>query len=383
MCILRTAEITALMLTLASGGCARAQDTAQAFPEAAERRAAAIPVREIARSQVDTLFQQVTGLDVDSRGRVYVGDWFTARVAVLDSAARLVGTVGQRGLGPGEFRAIRGVQVLPGDSVLVYDPNAARLSVFAPGQTRPAYVVNVGAAAGSVPFHLHRTRANDAFLAMFRPAFRSDDTARAVERLRVLEPDGRPRGEPIRSYPARGFLRVGDRNSFAVAPDPFGREGLYALGADDRIHYLWSDSLAVETLDLRGRRTGGFSIPYRAPRVESADVEAALQGMPPDMVRVFRPALQDSLPERWPAARAILSGPDGQLWIGLHTPAGEPREWAVFTDAGRYLGSVFLPRGTELHAVRGRQLYGVEKDADDVPHVVIYRMDAQPGSGNG
>lgn len=381
---LRPATVFTLLLMLPGNGCARAQDAATALPQAAERRAAAVPVREVARSGVDTLFQQITGLDVDSRGRVYAGDWFAARVAVLDSTGALLGTLGRRGLGPGEFRSSRGVQVLPGDSLLVYDPSAARVSVFAPGEARPAYVVNVGAAAGGVPYRLHRTPANDAFLAMFRPAFRSDDGGtRATERLRVLELDGRPRGEPIRAYPARGFLRVGDRNNFAVAPDPFGREGLYALGANHRVHYLWSDSLAVETLDLRGRRTGGFSVQYTPPRVQAADVEAELVGMPPHMVRPFRSALADSLPERWPAARGLIADGEGRLWVCLQTPAGEPREWAVFTDTGRYLGSVFLPRRTELHAVHGSFLYAVEKDADDVPHVVIYRMDAQPGSGNG
>ena len=121
---------------------------------------------------------------------------------------------------------------------------------------------------------------------------------------------------------------------------------------------------------------------YRPPRVEAADVQAALEGTPADMVRVFRPALEDSLPERWPAARGLLADPEGRLWIGLNSPAGEPREWAAFTDRGRYLGSVFLPRRMELHAVRGQHLYGVEKDADDVPHVVIYRMEAQLGGGN-
>lgn len=378
----RSPTAFALLLTLWGGACARAQETAAALPEAAERRAAAIPVREVARSRVDTLFQQVTGLDVDSRGRVYVGDWFTARVAVLDSTGQMLGTMGRRGLGPGEFRSIRGVQVLPGDSVLVYDPNAARLSVFAPGQAAPAYVVNVGA-AGSTPFLIHRTPANDAFLAMFRPAFRGDDTARAMERLRVLGLDARPRGEPVRAYAPRAFLRVNGRDGFAVTPDPFGREGLYALGADGHIHYLWSDSLAVETLDLQGRRMGGFSIRYHSPRVERADVEGELAGLPPQMKDVFRQALEDSLPERWPAARALLADPGGRLWIGLHTSSGEPREWAVFTAAGEYLASVFLPRESELHAVRGRRLYTVQKDADDVPHVVTYRMDAQPGSGNG
>lgn len=378
----RHATTFAFLLTF-WGGCARAQESSAALPDADARRASAVPVREVARSRVDTLFQRVTGLDVDSRGRIYVGDWFAARVAVLDSTGTLAGTMGRKGLGPGEFRSIRGVQVLPGDSVLVYDPNAARVSVFAPGQATPAYVVNAGAGAGSVPFHIQRTRANDAFLAMFRPMFRGDDTARAMERLRVLGLDARPRGEPIRAYAARGFLRVGDRDQFAVTPDPFGREGLYAVGAGDRVHYLWSDSLAVETLDLHGRRMGGFAVRYRPPRVEPADVEAALQGMPPDMVRVFRPALEDSLPERWPAARGVLADAEGRLWIGLHTPAGEPREWAVFTADGKYLWSVFLPRDSELHAVRGERLYAVREDENDVQHVVIYRMEAQPGSGNG
>jgi hypothetical protein len=374
----RSAITSALLLTLWAGGCARAQDGASALPEAAERRAAGIVVREVARSGVDTLFQQVTGVDVDSRGRVYVGDWFASRVAVLDSTGALVATMGRRGLGPGEFRSIRGVQVLPGDSLLVYDPSAARLSVFAPGAAAPAYVLNVGAASAP-PFLIHRTRANDAFVAMFRPTFRGDDTARATERLRVLGLDGRPRGEPLRAYPARGFLRVSGPDGFAVTPDPFGSEGLYAVGADDRIHYLWSDSLAVETTDLEGRRAGGFSVRYRSPRVQREDVASEIAGMPPQMMEVFRRALEDSLPERWPAARALLADPDGRLWIGLHTPAGEPREWAVFTAGGRYLGSVFLPRESELHAVRGRRLYTVQKDADDVPHVVVYRMDAQPG----
>ena len=282
-----------MLLLLASSGCARAQESNPQLPDTAERHGAAIAIREVARSGVDTLFHQVTSLDVDSRGRVYVGDWNTARVAVLDTAARLVQTIGRRGLGPGEFRSIGSVQVLRGDSVLAYDPSAARLSVFAPGEARPAYVTNVGAAVGFPPMRIRRAQANDAYVAMFRPPFRGDDTARAKEQLRVLELDARPRGAPVRVYPARGFLRVGDRNNFAVMPDPFGREGLYALGADDRLHFLWTDSLAVETTDLRGGDSSAFAVRYRAPRVERADPEAEAARLPEQMASAFRRALQD------------------------------------------------------------------------------------------
>lgn len=369
----------AVALTLLCGGCARAQDTAAALPDAAERRASAIPVREVARSRDDSLFSQITSIAVDSRGYVYVGDWMAARVAVLDSTGALVRVVGRKGLGPGEFRSIRGVQVLPDDSLMVFDPGAGRLSVFAPGQERPAYVVNVTAAVGGEPFYIHRTRANDAFLAMFRPVFRGDDTVRRMERLQVLELDGRPRGGPIRTYPARSFLKIDGSNGFAIMPNPFGNEGLYTLGRGDRVHFLWSDSLAVETIDTRGERVGRFSTRYSPPRVGDADVAVAIEGMPPQMMREFRSVLEDSLPERWPAARHLLADDRGRLWIGLHATAGQPREWAVFTPEGRYLVSIFLPAGAEMHAIHGDRILAVREDESGVPFVVAYHMNAQPG----
>ena len=58
-----------------------------------------------------------------------------------------------------------------------------------------------------MPFHIRRTRANGAHLAMFRPGFRGDDTARATDRLRVLDLDGRPRGEAM-DLDAHGALVV-------------------------------------------------------------------------------------------------------------------------------------------------------------------------------
>lgn len=357
-------------------GCGRAQG-AEAFPDGRERREAAIEVREVARSRSDTLFTVVTGVDVDSRGRIYVGDWMAARVAVLDSAGALVRTLGRKGLGPGEFRSIRGVQVLPGDSLMVYDPSAARLSVFPPDGDQPAYTINLGATVGGpVPFLIDRTPANDAFVALFRPGFVAGDTATRRDRLQVLNRDGTPRAEPFRVFPSRGFLRVGGGGGFSVTPDPFGSEGLYAL-APDGVHYLWNDSLHVERYDLAGRRTGGFRAGYTPPEVTAADVEAAAAELS-GQAAMFREALQDSAPARWPAARALLAGEDGRLWIGLHGPASEPAEWASFDTDGTYRGSVFLPPGIEARVFRGSRVYGVRLDEADVPQVVVYEQDSPP-----
>jgi hypothetical protein len=375
--------VLAILLTLAADGCARAQDDG-ALPDAGARRAAAFAVTEAGRSRVDSLFTQVTGIDVDSRGRIYAGDWFTARVVVLDSSGALVRTIGRRGLGPDEFRGIRGVQVLPGDSLLVYDPGAARLSVFAPDSGRAAYVTRLAdALPGPEPHLVRRTPGNDAYLALLRPPFTTGDSARH-DVLRLLNVDGTPRGEPLRQFPSRSFLRVNQAGGFSVMPNPFGHEGLFALAPDGTLHYAWNDQLGVESTDLQGRRMGGFAAVYEPPAVTRDDAASAFEGMPEQAVRAFRPALEDSLPERWPALASMLVDERGRLWMGLHGAAGAPREWALFQADGRYLGSAFLPRAAEVFAIRGDRVYAVETGEDDgVTALVIYRIALRPTGGNG
>lgn len=67
---------------------------------------------------------------VNSRGLIYVGDWMNTNVLVFSADGALRDTIGRRGHGPGEFTAIHDVVAGRGDSVYVYDGNAARLSVF-------------------------------------------------------------------------------------------------------------------------------------------------------------------------------------------------------------------------------------------------------------
>jgi hypothetical protein len=374
---LRSTTGFALLLTLCGGGCARAQDSAAALPDADERRAAAVPVREVARSRDDSLFSAITSIATDSRGQIYVGDWMTARVVVLDSGGALVRTLGRKGLGPGEFRSVRGLQVLEGDSLLVYDPNAGRLSVFAPDAVRPAYVVNLG---GS-PFLVERVPGTDAFVSLTRPPFTPDATRERRDEVRVLDAAGRPRGEPLRTYPSKSFIRVQQGRGYSVMPNPFGREAFAVVGGEGRVHLAWGDSLAVESTDLQGRRVGGFAVAFQPNPVAAEDVQAAAGDLPPQMANSFRGALLDSVPARWPAIRALLADADGRIWIALGGPVGGMSEWARFTPEGRYLGSVFLSADVEVKAVRGNRMYAVAHDEMDVPRVVIYEFDAQPQAG--
>ncbi|HEX2168146.1 MAG TPA: hypothetical protein VHG09_13010, partial [Longimicrobiales bacterium] len=79
---------------------------------------------------------RVTGAYRLSDGRVVVADGGSSELKVFDDEGALTGTIGGPGEGPGEFRRLSYVGLLPGDSVVVWDMGQARLTVFGPDGVR-------------------------------------------------------------------------------------------------------------------------------------------------------------------------------------------------------------------------------------------------------
>jgi len=77
-------------------------------------------------------FGRVMSLAIDSRGRVVVADDLSHHLKVFELTGEFVTTVGRSGEGPGEFYSPWQVQIGPGDSLYVWDPGQAAISVFGP-----------------------------------------------------------------------------------------------------------------------------------------------------------------------------------------------------------------------------------------------------------
>jgi hypothetical protein len=378
LCFVRTPILPVLALSAATlaGGCTAGDGRSSTFPDAATRRARAIHPVEVMASGPGAQLTHVTALDADSRGRIYVADMFQPSVLVLSPDGRVLRRIGHRGAGPGEFRSVRDVQVLPGDSLLVYDANLVRVSVFAPDSGRPAYVVNLAERLpGAPPFHLARAPATGGYLAQFQ-AWLAFGPGNALEPRRdslvLLGPDGTPRAW-VATFAAAPFLVA--RTS--VTPHPFGRRAVARLDSRGRILFAWTDSLAVTIYSASGERRGGFGYRYAPPAITRGDVRAALDAMGQSR-QLFENVLDDSLPERWPALQDLRVDDRDRLWIRLSGPADQLAEWAVFAADGRYTRSVLLPPRTTLHAVRSGRVYADRVDSAGVPRVVGFELRQQP-----
>jgi hypothetical protein len=363
-----------LFLLALLGGCTTRSAGPDTLPDLATRRRHGALVTQIAGSGPEAELTYVTALDADSRGRMYVANMFQQSVTVLAPDGKVLWKIGRDGSGPGEFRSVRDVQVLPGDSLLVYDPELARVSVFAADSSRPAYVVNMADhLRGMPPFHLRRAPATGGYLAYFqaRFAFGSDNRFEARrDSVALLNADGSTRAR-VASFAAAPFLVA--RTS--VTPHPFGRRMVAGLDSRGRTLLAWTDSLAVTAYSPAGKREGSFSSRYDPPPITRDDSRRALERMGGEQgKRMFESVLADSLPARWPAMGDLLVDDRDRVWINLAGPLDQPAEWAVFSPAGRYLYSVFLPPGTTLQAVRAGRAYAVQVGDAGVPRVTVFEI---------
>jgi hypothetical protein len=370
---------TALALGAALGACGpdAPAGSGRNLPEAEQRHDARLTLTELFQTDESVALTTVRGVDVDSRGQLYIGDWGNPAVTVLSPEGRLVRRIGQRGKGPGEFANITGVQVLPGDSLQVYDVQQGRLTVFAPGGDEVAYTVDMSA-KGGIAHDVQRVPGTDRLVAVYRRPFDPRENSSAdVGRndvIRVLTVGRETVRDSLLVYPSPEALVLRADGAVSVTGNPFARAGVVHVGPDGRVYHAYTDTLAVRVTTLDGKTAGGFTVRNDVPKVTDDDVARAVTALGPRGAR-FRNALEEAAPRTWPAMRTFVVDDRGRAWIGLPSAEGQPSEWLVYDAGGRFVGSAQLPAGSTVLRVAGPRLFAVQTDELDVSRLVAYRVD--------
>jgi hypothetical protein len=332
----------------------------------------------VANSPTSADLEGVHGLDVDSRGNVYVAD--QSRLLVFSPDGSVLRKLGRKGQGPGEFDWIQGVRVLPADSIYVFDSSLQRVTVFAPGSDRAAYSVNVGTSAMLFSYWAVPAASTRSIFAAYRAGFGDGDgrgpNGRRKEVLRILNPDGSIQRDSVAAFTESEALVLRGPVE-GVAFNPFARQPVFALGGGDRVYAAWTGELAIDVYSAAGRRIRTIrpAIAARPRPITGKDrdsVVAALAGTAP--ASAVRRALAAIGSESWPLFREMVVDDADRVWLGLLGRHGEPLHWTAFDQAGTPVASMDLPENVSLRVVRGHRAYGVEIDEDDVPRVVIYEL---------
>ena len=342
-----------------------------------------------------------TSIDVDSRGRIIVGDgnqvgWDA--VLVYDSLGRFQFQAGRDGQGPGEFSQLWWASSYRGDSLVAFDMSGDRLSVFSPEGVFartirvPALQVERGA-----PGTFGYTAGADAaygdgyFLAYLRGTLDIESgpgPAWYRHLLLRLSPDGE-------AWDTLGTFEISQQYWSGTTQEQlwFAPIAVTAVGSDE-LYFGRGDSFEIGRYDSRGRLTRLIRRAHE-PRPVTDELRGQLHDWYLDLTRSSR-EVNDQMLEQFteqfesgrfaetlPPYSAILLDDEGYLWVeefrwilpAERSPTVSATQWSVFRPDGVWLGNVETPAGFILRKITAGRALGFVIDEFDVKEIHVHALD--------
>lgn len=349
-----------------------------------------------------SLFTDLSEVDVDRLGRLWVFDRPSNSIFVFAADGRLLRQVGRQGAGPGEFNSNNGMVVLGDSGLAQWDARNGRISFL---DTAGTLVRSWRVATGfSTSNGLVTDRSGQLFL------------RRPVTPPREGEILGR-----------MGLVRLGVEGAFGdslIPADIMGPREVYvaeqrtaggtsrsATGARYAPNYYWAWHPDGYFVVAHG---GEYRIILAPPGGRPLAIRRAMPPIPVD------PAERDeeqrsitynmrqtdpgwvwrgpALPEAKAPLLGISATRDGRLWVRVAAPSEPipeaeltipadslrpvqrhrtPLVYEVFSPEGRFLGRVDFPPGSTLVDADGDLVWAIVRNEDDLPAVTRFRV--EPG----
>lgn len=332
-------------------------------------------------SEAGEPFGDVRDVVVAKSGVLWMLDYKDQHIRRYDTNGKPLATVGRKGSGPGEMRDANGLVIARDGSVWLNDPANARLTVFdAQGVFARQHVMNIPGFGWRWEAWVDQ-RTGDVMDAAFirRPG------AQVTWEWRRVDATG-----TVRDTVAKPSCSSGDSpptDTYRAKSKTSGRAGAYPFSsgggnAPDGNGAMWCADAGSQRVALVRLGTGDTlaRTTLVLPRIPVSKLErdSAIHRIVTSLKNFETNDFDPSKVLTSKASIALLSvDDDGRLWVRHTQPFNErTTTFDVHDRAGKHLGRVKIPHqltGLPPRA-RGNELWLSVLDADDVVHLVKYRL---------
>jgi hypothetical protein len=302
-------------------------------------------------------------------GRIVVAD-AVERLVVFDPLGRHASAVTRSGQGLDVFRSVRWMDVLPNDSLLVWDEYAYRVSLFDSSLTlatsidlpgsRPPSVVGRFADGTWLATELVDMQPPGGFFTYQIDLFRLDQEGQFLNDIvRVIGGEGYDGGQGARYL---GGPRLGSGTLLKHARLVVG---------PDRVYVATVNTTDISVYGVDGSELGSFSQPGMPLETTAWDIDQLSWSV--EMANTLRANLPIS--HTLPAISQMMLDDLGNLWVGLfNRDANRAGEWLVYDAAGRMIATASVPAGLTPTHFGLDFVVGVWKDESGVESVRVHRL---------
>ena len=344
-------------------------------------------------------FSNIVGAARLSDGRIVIADGQSKEVRYFDEGGTHLLTVGGPGQGPGEFRFLMRLDLLPGDTIVAggwpvgwaawFDPQGtyvrnARLGPFFPsllGHFLPD---------GTFLMDVYPRRGYGNEIEWFAASGEEGVFRPTGHIVRITQEGDATRADTLRTVVGEEWFKTGEiRQNLALHAGPFSRNTLVTWTAD-RLYVGETGRPEIEVLRLDGslerlirwvgdsvRVTGQDHDDFR----EEVLRELTARGRQNRRADFERWLAAVPYPEVKPAFDALATDPAGQVWVRNWSEANAQRDrWTVFAPDGHIIAALDVPIGLELLDVGEDYVLALWKNEVDLEYVRLYRLEKPPAT---
>lgn len=327
---------------------------------------------------LEYLFGNVTGAVRLEDGSVVIADEQSYNVRRFDATGRHMWTSGRAGEGPGDYGGLRLLRGCPGAAITVFDWHLDRITQLDQDgevtDTRPLTPEGVS------PYNEPACTPDGDLVFTPWPDFDRTVAPGEHHRWRMELRLARDGGNVALRSGIAGTERT--RSGGGDGPRTWGREMVFAV-APTGVWYGSGDDYELEHVDWTGgvTRIARWAGPDRTVTREHLDryrdTRLARYEDPADRRRFERrrwPDIRDGLPDRFPAYEALLTLPDGSMWVTTYRSRSPEQELHLLDADGVWIRRATMPSGsTVLDAGPDWVVLG-QRGELDVPIVAVYRL---------
>ena len=303
----------------------------------------------------DEMFAEITSLDVDSRGNIYILDRMEKKVRIFDSTGKLVKTFGEQGQGPGEMNLPVTIQVISDKELVLSDALNQRLMFFS---LEGEFQRELSTAAKA--------------LALTLPLF--DTQGNIIGQQLVTVEDKLMR--EVRKYDSElntlfTIASIDNTNLIQGKINPFQVIVFYQIGKDNTILYSSTEDYEINVMNSEGKLVRKILKDYDPVKVTEEDKEEFLERVP-DLAGPIKDRIE--FPKVFPPYQNFTVDEEWRLYVRTFEKGKEDGEFFfdVFDGDGRYIAE--FPFKGDIRVWKKKRLYAIDEDEDGYQILRIFSV---------
>ncbi len=303
----------------------------------------------------EEMFGELTSIDVDSDGNIYILDRKVKKVKIFDSEGKFLRKFGKDGQGPGEMNVPITIQVISNDELVVSDALNQRLMFYSlEGEFKREMSTAVKA------------------LGLTLPLFDSQGNILGQQ----IVPTEEKLMREVRKYDSElnslfTVASIDNTNLVQGKINPFQVVIFYQLGKDNAIYCSNPDAYEIKVLNTEGKMVRRILKDYDSVNVTEKDKEDFFERVP-EIAGPIKDRIE--FPKIYPAYQNFTIDEEWRLFVRTFEKGKKEGEFFfdVYDVDGRYIAKI--PFKGDPRVWKGKKLYAIDETEDGYQILRIYSV---------